>query len=751
MTAVDAPSSSDDEEGIKKPLLKDYLPGFGPPLSAVWSGKIREMHDGGGLCSPGRWLPARRKICSWEPLRSVSEKLSVLLEQSLGEPAKVCLKLACGKFDESPFSDKLVAEGRRVIAEEIAKDSTFSVEELLEVQADQPFLLRLLGEGLRLMGDPDWRIFYASKGGNFWDGVAVGPGTKMPRTPAVFERKTKFKKYDETEFLAEAANYKSAAGPKMSSVLETQFAAEEKLGMMYKTTLTQAKLDFADLRIAAQGAIEKGDDSWRILHDATHHVRVNNDTVIRDQIRMPAAADARSIMQESAEHDLGVHFSFQFDVSKAHRRYRHKKADWGLMGCRSDDVQETLWINKVGTFGFTCASYWWGRLAAGITRFVIRFFFQRWLIQLLFADDDRLQGNGPSKYKDILLALFLWVLVGTPLSWHKCRGGLSCEWVGYLVDYGRFSIGISESRILWLVKWGKRVVTEGLVQMRDFAEGLGRLGFCSGVLEFYKPFLAALYSWSSAAPLGAILPVPPMVRLTLSWIVKQLEQGRTTTLCKRASRDLGILFRTDAKGEETYVVLGGWECRGGASTFESRWFSVKLTIEEVPWLFEKGHGSRTIASSELLATMIAVHLFIPLPSEPQQRTTGTVLVQGVTDNQSNMYVVAKLMTTTFPLAAVLMQLTCMLSLRNLWLNLGWIRRDQNEEADALTNADFSLFDPKKRLEVVWDQLPLEVMSSLLLEGRGFLAEIERLRENKKRDLAHTGKLVRKRRRVKTPW
>jgi hypothetical protein len=54
----------------------------------------------------------------------------------------------------------------------------------------------------------------------------------------------------------------------------------------------------------------------------------------------------------------------------------------------------------------------------------------------------------------------------------------------------------------------------------------------------------------------------------------------------------------------------------------------------------------------------------------------------------------------------------------------------------------------KRLEVIWDQLPLEVMSSLLLEGKGFLAEIERLRDNKKRDLALTGKLVRKRRRVK---
>ena len=745
------PSSSEDEEGLKKPLLKDHLPGFGPPLSAVWSGKKRELHDGGGLCSPGRWLPPRRKICSWKPLRSVSERLSALLLKSLGEPAKVCLKLACGKSSDSPFPDELIAEGRLLLAEEIAKDSVFSVDQLLEIQQDQPFLLRLLGEGLRLMNDPDWRIFYAAKGENFWHGVSVGPGTKMPRTPAVFERKTKFRKYDETEFLAEVSNYKSAAGAKMSAVLEQQFISEETLGMMYKTSLAAAKRDFKDLRIAAQGAIEKGDDSWRILHDATHHVRVNNETTIRDQIRMPAAADARSIMQESAEHDSGVHFSLQFDVSKAHRRYLHKKSDWGLMGCRSDDVQETLWINKVGTFGFTCASYWWGRLAAGITRFVIRFFEQRWIIQLLFADDNRLQANGVTKFGDILLAIFLWVIIGTPLAWHKCKGGLSCEWVGYLVDYGRFAIGIADSRVQWLVKWGTRVVRDGLVQMRDFAEGLGRLGFCSGVLEYYKPFLAPLYSWSSAAPSGAVLPVPPMVRLTLSWIVKQLEQGRTTTLCKKASKDLGVLFKTDAKGEETYVVLGGWECRGNSSTTESRWFSITLTIDEVPWLFNKGHGSRTIAASELLATLLAVHLFVPLPSEPPLPTSGTILAQGLTDNQSNMYVVAKLMTTTYPLAAVLMQLTCMLSQRNLWLNLGWVRRTLNVEADALTNSDFSLFNPDKRMEIIWKDVPLEVMASLLEEGNGFLAEIERLRENKKRDQALTGNVVRKRRRVKTPW
>jgi hypothetical protein len=744
-------SSEEEEPGLVKQKLEDHIPGFGPPLKAVWAGKVRELHDGGGLCSPGRWLPGRRKVCSWKGMEELGISLSKLLWQALGEPAKVCLKLACGQCKESPFADSLISAGRKLIAEAVAKESKFSSEQLLEVQENQPFLLRLIGETLRLMGDPDWRIYFESSRENFWDGVSVGPGTKMPRTPAVFERKTKFRSYDESEFSADVANYKSAAGPAMAAVLEKQFLEESELGMMYRSTLSEAKDEWSDLRISAQGAIEKSDDSWRILHDATHGVNINNQTTIRDQLRMPSAADQRTVMQESAEHDEGPHFSLQFDVSKAHRRFLHKRKDWGYLCCRSDDKQEGLWINRVGTFGLTCASYWWGRLAAGIARLVIRFFAQRWVIQLLFADDNRLQANGPQKFSDLLLGLFLWVLVGTPLSWHKTKGGLSCEWIGFWIDYQRFELGLSESRALWLARWGQRVVKDGLVQMRDFAEGLGRLGFCAGILEFYKPFLAPLYAWSAAAPLGAVLAVPPLVRLTLSWITAQLTSGKRMVSCRKAAKDLGLLFKTDAKGEESFVVLGGWECLPGHSTMQSRWFSLTLTKDEVPWLFTRGHGSRTIGASELLATMLAVHLFLPLTEQLPAPTKGTVQCRGETDNQGNTYIVAKMMTTSYPLSAVLMQLTSMLGARNLWLGLDWIPRESNEEADALTNDEFSGFDDSKRIAVSWSDLPLDVLEALLQEGESFLQEIAVHKENKKR-AATLGSTPRKlRRKLKTPW
>ena len=53
------------------------------------------------------------------------------------------------------------------------------------------------------------------------------------------------------------------------------------------------------------------------------------------------------------------------------------------------------------------------------------------------------------------------------------------------------------------------------------------------------------------------------------------------------------------------------------------------------------------------------------------------------------------------------------------LNLGWVPRDQNEEADALTNCDFAAIDTSRRLhvnvaEIVWLTLPrmLEVAEQI---------------------------------------
>ena len=142
-------------------------------------------------------------------------------------------------------------------------------------------------------------------------------------------------------------NYKSAAV--LGDVLQEQFEAESALGMMFETTLAQAQKDYPGdrLRVAANGAIEKSDSSWRIIHDGTHGVLVNLGIKPRDQQRMPVAGDARAIMEECSICRPGAHFSLDGDISKAHRRYLHKKADWGLQGCRARAATGDLPSSKV--------------------------------------------------------------------------------------------------------------------------------------------------------------------------------------------------------------------------------------------------------------------------------------------------------------------------------------------------------------------------------------------------------------------
>ncbi len=100
------------------------------------------------------------------------------------------------------------------------------------------------------------------------------------------------------------------------------------------------------------------------------------------------------------------------------------------------------------------------------------------------------------------------------------------------------------------------------------------------------------------------------------------------------------------------------------------------------------------------------------------------MLQGVTDNLGNTFAVSKLMTSKSPLAVISAELAAQLRTRSMALNLGWVPRDQNEEADALTNGDFASFDVKLRTnvnvtEISWLILPrmLEVAEQIYEQVR----------------------------------
>jgi hypothetical protein len=374
---------------------------------------------------------------------------------------------------------------------------------------------------------------------------------------------------------------------------------------------------------------------------------------------------------------------------------------------------------------------------------------KQWFFQFLFADDLRWSAAGPEKYSCLLKSIFFWSLLGAPFSWKKCRGGLQVDWVGYWLDYSRFEIGISEARTTWLVAWAERIIRDGHVLLRNLSEGVGRLGFTMGVLEWGRPFLAPLYALVAVMPGGATVSVPPLVRLTLTWLALELKGGRRTTPCRKPAEELGELFRTDAKGEENRVVLGGWETKDGSlDTKKARWFSLALTDLQTPWLFYKGHGSYTIGASEMLASLVAVEVF----AESRDAARGLASCTGITDNLSNSFIVSKMLTTRMPGAAVLMQLASTLGRKGLWLNLAWRRRDANVEADSLTNEDFSLFDPALRVPVKLEDFDFSVMSRLFELLPHFEKNQEALKKRKQlEDRASGIKKPRKKRVPKLPW
>ena len=123
----------------------------GPPMRARCAGRTEEFCDGMGLCSPGRWHPKLRQLKrasqQLEYCKSLVDLIDRFCVSKLGDLSKVTMKLALGRFQNSPFTEGDMAELR---------ESWFRLlpdpKRAAEIPSDQPFLLHALSQSLRLMG-----------------------------------------------------------------------------------------------------------------------------------------------------------------------------------------------------------------------------------------------------------------------------------------------------------------------------------------------------------------------------------------------------------------------------------------------------------------------------------------------------------------------------------------------------------------------------------------------------------------------
>ena len=109
------------------------------------------------------------------------------------------------------------------------------------------------------------------------------------------------------------------------------------------------------------------------------------------------------------------------------------------------------------------------------------------------------------------------------------------------------------------------------------------------------------------------------------------------------------------------------------------------------------------------------------------------------------------MSCKYPLSIVVMELSVQLRKNDLDLDLGWVPRAQNTEADALTNEEFSGFDPGKRIEVNFEELKFLIMDKMMGRAAELDSDIRLAKSSKEAKGDRPEESCPKRRRGQTRW
>lgn len=209
-------------------------------------------------------------------------------------------------------------------------------------------------------------------------------------------------------------------------------------------------------------------------------------------------------------------------------------------------------------------------------------------------------------------------------------------------------------------------------------------------------------------------------------------------------------FRVDAKAEQDKIVIGGWEIGKGGTTEGCRWFSIHLDRKSAPWAYLKGEPFRNIASLELVAVLVAVILFDKRDKDEEGSFKRLTLSAG-TDNLGNTHVLRHFMSCKYPLSIVVMELAAQLKARGWELDLGWIPRGQNCEADALTNDEFAGFSPELRINKKFEDIEFLVLNDLMKKAGELDQELKMAKTSREAKGDRPMRADLKRKRGETKW
>lgn len=143
--------------------------------------------------------------------------------------------------------------------------------------------------------------------------------------------------------------------------------------------------------------------------------------------------------------------------------------------------------------------------------------------------------------------------------------------------------------------------------------------------------------------------------------------------------------------------------------------------------------------------MAALHAFGWLQHSRDRKTLDVVLSAG-TDNLANEALSVKRATTRWPLMAINMQLSSSLARARLTLALRWRPREENVEADQLTNEIYTGFDLGNRVEIALGDLNLSILDALVATRAEFDEARNAAKEAARKLPTQAGKKV-----DKSPW
>ena len=199
---------------------------------------------------------------------------------------------------------------------------------------------------------------------------------ELPRTPAVFEEKTKWPLEPEEAETAEYwgdGNYESAI--LHMEDIRRQVVEDVTAGAAVRMSVAAATRKYGSrLSISCLGAVlkEPGSEVVRILYDDTNGVHTNNRIRVRDRARCLMIEDLEALLREVEDAgDGGMRFVVVYDIAKAHRLVPVREEDWGLQAFqltgKPEDCDEGI-MYSCGTFGIASAAYWWARVSVAMVR-----------------------------------------------------------------------------------------------------------------------------------------------------------------------------------------------------------------------------------------------------------------------------------------------------------------------------------------------------------------------------------------------